>query len=113
VPTTHPQLVATEGVRWDHTTILNIIALIAFAVLYWLYRNRDRFGGGASYAKDPACGMQVDKALAPATAVRRGQNYYFCSDHCRQHFITGAARHTAPAATDGSGHSPATPPPGR
>jgi uncharacterized protein len=91
VPTTHPQLVATEGVRWDHTTILNIIALIAFAALYWLYRNRDRFSGGASYAKDPVCGMQVDKALAPATTVHGGQNYYFCSDHCQQHFTNAEA----------------------
>lgn len=86
VPTTHPQLVAAEGVRWDHTTILNIIALITFAALYWLYRNRDRFGGGTGYAKDPVCGMQVDKALAPATAVHNGQSYYFCSDHCQRHF---------------------------
>jgi uncharacterized protein len=88
VPTSHPRLVVAEGVRWDHTTILNIIALFAFATLYWLYRNRARFGGGTGYAKDPVCGMQVDKALAPATAVHGGQSYYFCSDHCQRHFTT-------------------------
>ncbi|MGI8648268.1 MAG: hypothetical protein DLM55_04375 [Acidimicrobiales bacterium] len=86
VPTTRPQLVAMEGVRWNYTTILNIIALVAFAALYWLYRNRTRFGGGAGYAKDPVCGMQVEKAAAPATGRRDGQTYYFCSDHCQHRF---------------------------
>ncbi len=92
VPATRPQLVAMEGVRWNYTTILNIIALIAFAALYWLYRNRECFGGGAGYAKDPVCGMQVEKNTAPARATHGGQRYYFCSDHCQHRFTTGADR---------------------
>ncbi len=94
VPATRPQLVAMEGVRWNYTTVLNIIALLAFTGLYWLYRSRERFGGGADYAKDPVCGMQVEKTAAPATAVHDGQAYYFCSDHCRHRFATTPARHT-------------------
>ncbi len=86
VPTSRPQLVAMEGISWNYTTILNIIALVGFAVLYWLYRNRERFGGGAGYAKDPVCGMQVETSAAPATAVLGKQVHYFCSDHCRQRF---------------------------
>ena len=71
---------------WNYTTVLDVVALVAFAGLYWLYRNRERFGGGAGYAKDPVCGMQVQVAHAPASARRDGVTYYFCSDHCRHRF---------------------------
>jgi uncharacterized membrane protein YraQ (UPF0718 family) len=90
IPARHAAVVATEGVRWNYTTILNILALIAFAALYGLYRNRERVGGGAGYAKDPICGMQIDKAAAPsitpehedasATGVCRPRAY---ADHGR------------------------------
>jgi YHS domain-containing protein/uncharacterized membrane protein YraQ (UPF0718 family) len=71
---------------WNHTTILDVVALVAFAAIYWLYRNRSRFGGGAGYAKDPVCGMQVQIQHAPATADRDGRTYFFCSDHCAHRF---------------------------
>jgi uncharacterized protein len=100
VPTTRPQLVAMEGVHWNYTAILNILALIAFAALYELYRKRERFGGSADYAKDPVCGMQVDKAAAPITATRHEQTYFFCSDRCGQRFRTFSAEHEEAQATD-------------
>ncbi|TPG32663.1 YHS domain-containing protein [Mycobacterium hodleri] len=93
VPTNHPPLVAMEGVSWNYTTILNIVAMVVLAGLYWLYRNRERFGGGAGYAKDPVCGMQVEESSAPATAIRDGHRYYFCSDHCQQRFTTDPDHH--------------------
>ena len=46
----------------------------------------------ASVTKDPICGMTVDKATA-IHADRDGENFYFCSDHCRQKFLS------TPAAT--------------
>ncbi len=30
-------------------------------------------------AKDPVCGMQVDKEKAAATSVYKGKTYYFCN----------------------------------
>jgi YHS domain-containing protein len=89
-------------VSWNYTTILNIIALAGFAVLYWLYRSRGRFGGGADFATDPVCGMQVEKTAAPASAMHGGQRYYFCSDSCQQRFTTpdhGRTAEPAPTAT--------------
>ena len=86
IPSTRPRLVAMEGVAWNYTTILNIVALAGFAVLYWLYRTRERHGGGVGYAKDPVCGMQVDTSAAPASTERDGQRYYFCSDRCHDAF---------------------------
>jgi YHS domain-containing protein len=87
---------------WNYTTILDIIALAALAALYWLYRNRERFGGGAGYAKDPVCGMQVQLAHAPATARFDGTTYHFCSDHCQQRFSTTPARCVSANPADGT-----------
>jgi uncharacterized membrane protein YraQ (UPF0718 family)/YHS domain-containing protein len=71
---------------WNYTTVLDVIALAVFLGLYWMYRNRERLGGGAAYAKDPICGMQVEKAHPGATATHDGHTVYFCSDHCREKF---------------------------
>jgi uncharacterized membrane protein YraQ (UPF0718 family)/YHS domain-containing protein len=71
---------------WNYTTFLNFAFLVVFGVLYWLYRNRERFGGGHGYAIDPVCGMQVQTDNAPASVVRDGERVYFCSDHCRERF---------------------------
>ncbi len=43
-----------------------------------------------SATKDPICGMNVDEAIA-LHAERDGQTFYFCSDHCRQTFLSTAA----------------------
>lgn len=40
--------------------------------------------------KDPICGMTVDKATA-LPAEREGVTFYFCSDHCRQKFLSTPA----------------------
>jgi len=85
-PTRHSARIVAERLRWDDTTLLNIVALVVLALLYYLHRNRSRFGGGVGYAIDPVCGMQVRTADAPATAFVDGRHYFFCSDHCRDHF---------------------------
>ena len=85
---------------WNYTTILDILALAVFAGLYWLYRNRERLGGDAGYARDFVCGMQVQVAHAPATASHDGTTYYFCSDHCQRRFSADPARHVATRASD-------------
>ena len=94
VPPVHPKMIVMEGVAWDHTTILNIIALAALAVMYWLHRNRERFGGGTGYTQDPVCGMQVETAAAPATAMHGGRRLSFCSDHCQTRFTAAPDRYT-------------------
>ena len=40
-----------------------------------------------SETKDPICGMTVDEATA-AHAERDGKTFYFCSDRCRQRFLS-------------------------
>ncbi len=72
--------------QWNYTTFLNIAFLGVLAVVYWLYRNRDRFGASAAYAQDPVCGMQVEIAHAPAHLVHDGTDVWFCGDGCRDRY---------------------------
>ena len=104
LPTANPSLhgmVGRDVFGWNYTTVLDVIALAAFAVIYWLYRNRERFGAGAGYAKDPVCGMQVQISQAPATAIHNGTRHYFCSDHCQHRFTADPGRFTEALATPG------------
>ena len=41
---------------------------------------------GTIMAKDPVCGMQVNKEKAAATSVYKGETYYFCKSGCKAHF---------------------------
>src|SRR5882724_5967167 len=82
IPSSRPKDIVATRFEWNYTTFLNIAALAAFALLYWLYRNRARLGGGHGYAVDPVCGMQVETANAPARAVHAGSTFSFCSDRC-------------------------------
>ena len=98
VPDGRPERIVETRFRWNYTAFLNIAFLVVFGALYWLYRNRDRLGGGQGYATDPMCGMQVQTANAPAQARHEGRTYWFCSDGCRERFEADPARH---AASDG------------
>ena len=92
-----PAQIVQIGFAWDYTTFVNIAALIGFAVLYWLYRTRDK--AGSRYAKDPVCGMQVETANAPATRHGTEGTVYFCSDRCAERFNANTARYTGTART--------------
>ncbi|HEX4215017.1 MAG TPA: permease [Candidatus Dormibacteraeota bacterium] len=95
VPAGRSALVVQPQISWNATTILNVVFLGVFAVQIWLYRNRGRLGGGAGYATDPVCGMQVRVSEAPATAEHDGHRYHFCSDRCRDRFLSEPGRHAS------------------
>ena len=84
IPTSRPVEAAPAHISCNYTTYLNIAFLALFGILYWVYRNRVRLGGGSGYAIDPVCGMQVETASAPATLFDGDTIHYFCSDHCRR-----------------------------
>ena len=92
VPAVHPTQVVQPSFEWNYTSFLNVLFIGAFAVLYWLYRNRVRLGGGARYAIDPVCGMQVERQLAPASVRHGDQIVFFCSDRCRDRFAANPER---------------------
>lgn len=87
--------IAMTHFAWNYTTFLNLAFLLVAAAVYWTYRNRARLGGGASYAKDPVCGMQVERQN-PGAALREGEEViYFCSDRCKGAYVREHA-HSAP-----------------
>jgi uncharacterized membrane protein YraQ (UPF0718 family)/YHS domain-containing protein len=86
LPQGRPALVAPERLSWNYTTILNIVFLVIFAGIYWLHRNRHRLGGGRDVARDPVCGMQVEKHNPGAVLRTEHETVYFCSDHCKDHY---------------------------
>jgi hypothetical protein len=71
--------IAGPHLGWNYTTVLDALALLGFAAVYYLYRTRP---ASDRYAKDPVCGMQVEVAHAPAVRGAGGERVYFCSDHC-------------------------------
>jgi uncharacterized protein len=109
IPSRTPGVVASDTLRWNGTTILNIIALVGLAGLYWLYRTRGRFGGDTGYAKDPVCGMQVEIVHAAARVDQNGSSTYFCSEHCAHRFTAypdGDQRRGRPATKRGATTTP-------
>ena len=103
-----PTMIVPTRFSWDYTSILNIIAVIGFGALYWMYRNRDT-SGPQRYAKDPVCGMQVEIEHAPASRRHDGHTVYFCSDHCAHRFDDEPARflETSSSTTDSESSSTA------
>jgi uncharacterized membrane protein YraQ (UPF0718 family) len=94
IPSVRPAAIAPAAITLNYTTVLNVIALAAFAVLYILHRKRGRLGASA-YARDPICGMQVERVTAPASRVEQGETLYFCSDHCAHRHDRRRAEQTA------------------
>jgi len=101
VPTTSHHEVTVTHAGANYTTVLNVVAAIGFGVVYWLYRSgkQRRAEPTSPYAKDVVCGMQVEKASAPAHATVGSVSFFFCSDHCRSAFVTDPSKFgAAPAA---------------
>src|SRR5215212_4077528 len=78
IPSTRPGTEDVFGsIELDYKAVLNALGLVVFVALFALTARRG--------ARDPSCGMTVDKATA-LTAERAGRTYYFCSEHCRHAF---------------------------
>jgi uncharacterized protein len=92
IPATRPHDIVETAFHWNYTTFLNLVFLALAAYLYWLHRNRERFGGGERFAIDPVCGMQVEKRNAPRHLEHEGRDYWFCSDRCAERFEVEQAR---------------------
>jgi uncharacterized protein len=89
VPTARPSIdsIASRGITWNYTTALNIVFTIVAAALFALTRR--------SGAKDPVCGMTVDRRTAEQLALADGGVVYFCGPGCKRKFAAdpvGATR---------------------
>lgn len=90
VPTSRPTVVSADTLGLNYTTILDVLALCGLSALYILYRRRASLGGDGEYAKDPVCGMQVERRNAPATLLVARERYYFCSERCRDRYAASS-----------------------
>jgi hypothetical protein len=95
IPSRRTFSIAAAHWEWNYTTFLNIAFIFVAASMWWLARNRDRFGGGRGYDIDPVCGMQVRESDAPAHAVHDGHSYSFCSNRCEERFQENPARYVS------------------
>lgn len=67
------------------TTWLDLFALVMAGIIGWLYLTR-KVDESSQYAKDPICGMQIEKATAAGVFEHEGTIYYFCSPGCLETF---------------------------
>jgi uncharacterized membrane protein YraQ (UPF0718 family)/YHS domain-containing protein len=65
------------AVHADYDLVLNVLAALVFAALFWLTARRG--------TTDPVCGMRIDRVKALRSDYLGGA-YFFCSDGCREEF---------------------------
>jgi len=80
VPSQRPSVesIAERPVTWNYTSVLDILFAIVFVALVALTLRRG--------AKDPVCGMTVDRNAGNPTSVHAGKTYFFCGAHCKHRF---------------------------
>jgi uncharacterized protein len=78
IPSKRPSTEDVFGtIELDYKAVLNALGLALFAALFLVTIRRS--------AKDPMCGMTVDRSKALTLTVG-GHTHYFCSSNCRQAF---------------------------
>ena len=80
VPSGRPSVgsITSRGIEWNYTTVLNILFVAVAAPLVALTLRRG--------AKDPVCGMTVDRSKTPHRSVVGGRTVYFCGAGCKAKF---------------------------
>ena len=63
---------------WNYTSVLDVLFALVFVVLI---ARTLRIG-----AKDPVCGMTVDRRGGVPTSGFRGRTFFFCGTHCKHTF---------------------------
>ena len=80
IPTHRPSIasISERPVTWNYTSALDIVFAFVFVALIALTLRRG--------AKDPVCGMTVDRHAGNPTSVHRGRTVFFCGQHCKTRF---------------------------
>jgi YHS domain-containing protein len=93
IPQHRPSIdsITSRGIAWNYTTALNIVFGIVAAALFALTLRRG--------AKDPVCGMTVDRHKTPHRLVAGGRTLFFCGAGCRAKFESDPS-----AYAQGGGH---------
>jgi uncharacterized protein len=88
VPSHRPSIesIAERPVTWNYTSVLDVLFGVVFVALIALTL---RHG-----AKDPVCGMTVDRGAGGPSSEHRGKTYYFCGAHCKHTFDANPEAYT-------------------
>jgi uncharacterized membrane protein YraQ (UPF0718 family)/YHS domain-containing protein len=80
VPSSRPSVdsISSRGIAWNYTTVLDLVFLVLGAALVGLTVRRG--------ARDPVCGMTVDRHGGGPTSTYAGHTYYFCGPGCKEKF---------------------------
>jgi len=70
--------ISDRPITWNYTSVLDIVFTGVFVALIALTFRRG--------AKDPVCGMTVDRHAGKPSVEHGGRTFFFCSDHCRHTF---------------------------
>jgi hypothetical protein len=99
VPSERPSIesVAARGIGWNYTTFLNIAFALVAAALVWLTLRRG--------ARDPVCGMTVDRFKAQHRTVHAGREYVFCGPGCKRKFEAEPERYLDPGRRGETAHA--------
>jgi uncharacterized protein len=94
IPEKRPSIdsITQRGISWNYTTALNIVFTLVAAGLIGLTMRRG--------ARDPVCGMTVDRRNAES-GEHRGRRYFFCGPGCRAKFEADPERYAAREASAG------------
>jgi YHS domain-containing protein len=86
IPSERPDIdsITERAIGWNYTTFLNIVFLGVAAILIALTMR--------SGARDPVCGMTVNRKNALSTEWN-GTTYYFCGPGCKERFEADPARY--------------------
>jgi uncharacterized protein len=103
IPQERPSIesITEREITWNYTAVLNIVFTLVAAALFGLTLR--------SGARDPVCGMRVDRSKAPSLDFG-GKRYFFCGPGCRGKFEADPERYAAresaaePAAAAGHHH---------
>jgi uncharacterized protein len=92
VPSHRPSIasIAERAVTWNYTSVLDIVFALVFAALIALTMRRG--------AKDPVCGMTVDRHGGLTSAVGR-RTVFFCGPGCKAAFDSDPERYLGAGAT--------------
>ncbi len=80
VPSKRPSIasIVERPVTWNYTSVLDILFALVFVGLIALTQRRG--------AKDPVCGMTVDRHAGKPTSMHNTRRYFFCGEHCKHTF---------------------------
>jgi uncharacterized protein len=81
--------ITERRVEWNYTTFLNIVFLGVAAALIGLTLRRG--------ARDPVCGMSVDRFKTPHRSDYAGRTMYFCGAGCKEKFDREPERYSDPS----------------